>query len=67
MDYLDFFSVPNIYFLLTLGLWSRGIRLANCAIVVDAVFHTSVSTRECSLTPGHGMVTFLPASAFTFT
>lgn len=51
---------------LTLGLCSNGIRLANCAIVVVVVFHTNVSTSECSVTPGHGMVTFLPASAIIF-
>lgn len=30
------------------------------------VFHVNVSTSECSLTPGHGIVIFLPASAINF-
>lgn len=38
---------------------------AYCAIVV-AVFHFKALTSECSFTPGHGNVIFLPASAINF-
>lgn len=48
--------------LLTLWLCTIGIPLMNLATVC-VVFHVSVSINDCTFTPGHGKVRFLPATA----
>lgn len=52
----------KLIILLTLWFCIIGIPLMYFAIVC-VVFHVSVSINDCSFTPGHGNVRFLPATA----